>query len=71
MTFREGTVVKDICTGRLGTLVDEVRGLVSARPFGGGPAWVRETEFVREATPLECRIAQSILLSRRGAVTPR
>lgn len=64
MTFKTGTVVKDVCTGQLGTYLDEVHGVVRARSFGDGRIWVRESEFVREATSLECRIAQSILLSR-------
>lgn len=64
MTFTTGTVVKDMCTDRLGTYLSEARGVVQARSFGDGRIWVRESEFVRKATPLECRIAQSILLSR-------
>lgn len=66
-----GTVVKDLCSDRIGVYLGEDSGLVRMVPVGGGLVWRCEAKFVRVATPLECSIAQAKLLQRtRPIVRP-
>ena len=62
------TVVKDISTGKTGAYVDESNGLVEIRPLTGGRRWLAPASYVRRATPLECAIAQALLLRRTAPI---
>jgi hypothetical protein len=70
MTFKEGTVVFDMESDRVGVYMDKVGSQAHLRPLGGGREWPVPAAYVRLATPEECASAQAALLSKPVRTTP-
>jgi hypothetical protein len=61
-----GTYLVDVCTGRVGRLVDEAGPYLLLRPVGGGREWECEPDMVRPATAAERISATTAYVNARS-----
>ena len=62
--FKQGDVVFDEESNKVGQYMDKVGGQIHLRPLGGGREWPVPATRVRLATPEECASAQAAMLAR-------